>query len=360
VRPAERGVVDWNGVWDQAAAMEAWRRLAPSGATAEQVIASIPATERRAMAFALVRDGNFKCDRPTDACTGEGVPVEAGDGLGSPCLRETLVDGLLLLDTEKGSIPDDVAAAVAASGSSDIVHELGWALLGDDLLAFLAASGAAGDEAGADLLVDAAPDVLERAVRDFHLDAAVTLLEPSQTDALIGVLSDDDIGDSGKRDALFLLNSAHVRLPIETLIVLTHARDCSLASDAAARLADLGRPEFLPGRPATTDPAVMTRALCLLEWSAGFPRDVALAAGFVGDAGLVVQPEEGEPAEYYPRADPALGEEVIATIDALGTRYDFAPGDDGNLRLTRIWLLRDVAEPSGCGDGVRADVLSTP
>jgi hypothetical protein len=361
----------------QDAAMQEWNGLDVHRSTIGATVEGIAAPERLAMAFALVRDGNLVC--------GDRACVSEDDGLESPCVRAELV-AKLLESAEPGDIPDDVAQAIAATGDEDMTYFLAPRLSGDAQLQFLAAAEAAGvSYMAADAVLEtASAERIDRAVRVYHLDAAVHLLDASQSlDALLLVLADPGFAAYAKEEAIAALDDADddPRV-VPALTELATGPDCELASTAEDALEVRGHAELRPVRPETTDVAVMMRALCILsDHELGSNVDDAAFTTYLGDAGVDIDYPQGYPDEKdtTPRRT-HFGQNATGVWESMpsfgfgtcdGARcenggdhllFDFAPGKDGNLRLTRIQVVRDLDAEAGPPDcpGVHHRVLKGP
>jgi hypothetical protein len=369
---AQPAAIDWHAVGEQQKAMDAWRQLAPTGAPADldRVYAAIPKEQMNAMAYALVRDGNFACGSLGERCAS--LELVGNETFDDPCLREGLIDDLLefaMMDDADEPAPPDVVEAVARSGATETAYRIAFALPLDDKLRFLAESQAAGAswDAATETLRAVDSDATLRAVRDYHLVGAVLFLSGGpDDDALAAVLLDPQMPLEGKRfaiDQFFDSYWPHAldAATTQALVATTAAADCRLAHDAAGALADAGDPSYLVRRPATRDPDVLMRALCRVgarSEDTGHDWTPELQT-FVGAGGLDVAYDQGDLQgnDVTPRhehfAAGAVPDRILwilggactgttCTLDGDTVRYTLAAGADGDLRLAGLELIRDV------------------
>ena len=304
-----------------------WRRIAPTGADWEERLAEVPYEGgfRRALAIALLRQGNFRCVWPPakDACapppSDEPAP-QAADGIDAPCLRRVLALWALdQLDAEDLPAVHDALRGIAAlpPPESQLVAralEIFPEDAQDDRLELLGIAWQAGQHALVDdELRDLDPAHLATAAHTMHIDGALAALSAQgDRDVYLAAVSDTKLPPPARVQAIGELADADGATPHpdlrRALLAATRSPDCAVAAAAARALARAGEKRYLPGRPHTGSPAAMLRSLCV-------------AAAYAQQRG-----EDEPPA--FPSFLPARGLELVeVTYDPLREYDDDGDGD---------------------------------
>ena len=389
--------VDWTKVKvaGDADASALWRRIGPTGADWEQRLAEVPYDGgiRRALAIALLRAGNFRCVPPPPATSCAPAPSDvpppaATATLDDPCLRRVLaLWSLDQLDAEDLPAVHDALKQLAAlpPPESQLVAralEIYPDDDQDDRLELLGIAWRAGQhQLVDDELRDLDPAHLATAARTMHVDGALVALSADSDRALyLGAVNDAQLAPDARVRAIGELADADGGTPRpdlrRALLDATRSPDCAVAAAAARALARGGEKRYLPGRPRTSSPAAMVRALCVAasyEQQRGDDEPLALP-GFLPARGLELVEVSYDPLREYdddgdgdphtetkasllPRDGatiPHLDEVVQALAHCDGTTCH---GDDELVRLTFhpgagglvLWRL-EIDELPPCSD----------
>ncbi len=343
---------------DLEAGARMWRALAPTGATYEQVLASIPAEPelRRSMAVALLREADFACNDTVEewGCADSWqvlAPLDPAATIDDPCLRRFLAVwslqqlepddaislGEVMVDLASMPMPEDALPRAAFDVAPD-----------DGLRLRMLAAAEHGDQYTDTLESDHARVA---ALVRLHLPGALAGLDvAAHRDALRPALLDPEL-DSYTRAALLegFADDPDDRVT-HALAELADDLDCGLAMRAATLLAERGDPSRLPVRPRNRDPEAHLRALCML----GSDADMT---AWIGDAGYdttVTTYDDAPVVDHVDRDDAGFDERLIAsswTCDGLtctagSATVTFEPAADGGLELATI---ESTEEYEGCG-----------
>ena len=343
-----------------AAAPSSWRELDPTGASWGDVVDKIPVQQRAAMAYALVREGNFECPRRVDECGMESVDGPRDDErIDAPCLRRALVHWLLANEGH-AAIPADVLATLARVKDPELIDTVARTLDDRSVVDWLVAVEAAGTPAPYASLLGRPRDVIVDAARR-HVDSAIAELSfERDRDLVIAAISDTELAPQVRADLLLSL-SLEARHDSNELVAALRSAvaepHCELAARSAEALATFGDRSFLPRRPATRDPKAFFHAACVLAAGVFWTDSQALAATFVPAGGLVVNaPKGGAFAETHAASRETItaDAELIPLLRTLvrakcdhatcvneTTRYDLGWTRDG--KLARLTVHRDLA-----------------
>ena len=265
---------------DDAAAMELWKKLAPTGADYQNKLAAISddASVARPMARAMLKAGGFECKKTVDTGNcGEEIlefaPIDEDTGLDDPCLRRRLAEWALehvnrsdvagLRDTLLDLVKLDVPESELTNGAFTAVPN------GDDelRLTLMAAALESGHESEAEEQVEhlVGEAAIVRAASELGLDAAVTRLDPKKHRATrLAALGDDRLTVETREVLVDAFDQDRRADVAAALISMRGASDCGLAMRAALLLADRGDKSALPRWSATGTADDLLRALCLI------------------------------------------------------------------------------------------------
>ncbi len=279
--------IDWATVHvtTDAEALALWNQIAPTGSDWEAKVDEIPEGDiTRALAVALLREGNFTCVRPAPPPRPSDCPalaIEVPDAaptstLADPCLRRSLAEWSLV-EIEAADLPqvrDAVRAIVAipppesqlvAAALSKGVAETDF----DTRLELLGIAMRAGQH---DVVNGALADLDERhlidAVLKHHIPGALEVLSAEANRAVyLAAVTDEQLAASARTQAMTdLAATADVLAPDvhKALVAATRSPDCAAAAGAARTLDQHGDHAFVPKRPRTSKPDVLMHALCVL------------------------------------------------------------------------------------------------
>ena len=306
-RPPPRRLldIDWTKVslTEDAAAIELWHRIAPTGADWDDKLQEIPAAAARPLAVAVLRGGNFTCmTPPTGDCAKPlyDVPPPANAaGFDDPCLRRVLA----LWSIDRIEVDDLPAVKPALLGiaaipppESQLVEAAIRAVPEDDRDARLAVLAAAW-RAGQYDLVEAAVGGLDEphlvaAARQHHIAGALDVLTAATHRAVfIAAINDDALEPRARVAALGELVELDGKLAPDlraALLAAVKARNCSVAASAVRVLDQHGDHRFVPRRPRTANIGQLMRAMCVLaSYEALQPSDAtSLLATYLPARGL--------------------------------------------------------------------------
>ena len=318
--------IDWNAVrvTTDADAIALWAKLKLTGDDWHDKLEEVPHDLHRALAIALVREGNFTCVpvRPTRECS---TPVFDGPepaltaGQTDPCLRRLLAlwaierleadDVPVVMDGLRGIValppPESqlVVAALKVIPDAEPAKRL-------ELLSIAFRSGQR--ELVNNSLGQLDEPFLDEAVIKHHIDGALEVLPVSTHRAtyLTAVL-DDKLATKARTQAIAELASVDDKLAVDlqtTLVKATAVDDCSVAAAAARALVKHGEPKYAPKHPRSMSIPALMRAMCVL------------ASYEIGQG--------NDETSLLPTYIPARGlERVSVTYDALS---DSDPDGDGD------------------------------
>jgi hypothetical protein len=281
--PAKLLSIDWKAtpLANDADALAVWQRIAPTGADYSDKLDEIPDEDGvgEKLALALLRSGNFTCVQPAPPgdCvrTAIDVPEPAADAtLANPCLRRVLAMWAIgQLDGEHGSARDALRAIVAIPPPESELVAIALKALPeveqDVRLELLASAFRAGHrELVNGLLGDLDDAHLVEAIKKHHIDGALDLITPAMhRDLFVAAIGDEKLAARARVQAISELLDSDDKLQKDTraaIVRATRAKDCRVAAMASAFLVRNGEKKFAPGKPRTSKPDVMMRALCVL------------------------------------------------------------------------------------------------
>lgn len=300
--------IDWatTKLGSDADALALWQRIAPTGADWSDKLDEIPdeGTIGRDLALALLRGGNFACVRPPapGACA-KGpidVPEPAHDAtLADPCLRRLLaIWAIGQLDDSDLAAARDVLRAIVAipSPESELTAVALKALPDTDhdgRLELYALAFAAGHRELVNGLIGTLDEPhLIAAVQKHHIDGALDLLAAESHRAVfVAAVADEQLYSQARAQAISELVAADDKLGADAraaIVRATKSSSCHVAAAAAQYLVRSGDKRFAPGKPRTSKPDVMMRALCVLaSYEAGQRADEpSYLLGYVPKNGL--------------------------------------------------------------------------
>jgi len=324
--------IDWNTtrITSDADALALWSRFGLTGDDFHDKLEEIPRELHRALALALLREGNFTCVPARLPATCQlpvfDVPDPAPTAtLKDPCLRRVLAmwaierleaeDVPMALDGLRGIVtippPESelTVAALKAIPDADQPHRL-------ELVALAYQSGQR--ELANQNLGNLDEDHLDEAVLKHHIDGALEVLPASTHRATyLAAVADTQMIPKARIQAISeLVTASDDKLGPDleaALIKATATEDCDVAAAAARALVRHGKPKYAPKHPRTTSTAALMRAVCVLA-------SYELMSG-------------NDEASLLPSYVPARGlERMKVTYDALS---DTDPDGDGDVHTER-------------------------
>lgn len=305
--PARLLSIDWatTKVASEADALALWQRIAPTGEDYSDKLDEIPETAPiDALALALVRGGNFTCvpAQPMRDCTKPPVDVPEPaftETFADPCLRRVLaIWALTQLEGDDVSGARDALRVIAAIPPPE--SELTAVALKtlpetdqDGRLELAAIAFRAGHRELVNGMLGTFDDAhLMQAVQIHHIDGALDHLSvESHRAVFVAAITDEQLHPSARAQAIIEIVDVDgsVKPDVRTAIVrATRSPRCDVAAAAARFLVRDGEKKFGPGKPRTSKPAVMMRALCVLaSYEAGLRADEpSFLLGYVPKKGL--------------------------------------------------------------------------
>lgn len=392
--------IDWatTPVNSDADAQALWQRIAPTGEDWEAKLAEIPTDPpvARALAIALLRDGNFTCAAPPAGSCARApldVPPPAPTAtLTDPCLRRMLALWALDQVEVPGDLPriEDALRALAAipPPESELTHRALQVPSESDQnlrLELRAIAWAAGQHDVVNAALGGLDDAhaLDAATR-LHIDGAFELLTPegpAGRAAFLGAITDEKLAIATRVEAMAELVAADAdKLAPDVrhaLVGAARSPECGVAAAAARMLDQQGEHGFVPRRPHVRKPEPMLRAICVLASYEHLQRadETSLFASYLPPRGLelvkvaydpygdVDTDGDGDPHTERTIDLVARDEAVLPELDDLiralhhctGTtcrsddrefRFTFKPGGDGELLIRRL----EVIELPPCAD----------
>jgi hypothetical protein len=269
--------IDWNAVHlgSDADALALWTQIAPTGSDWEEKMYEVPVgPTAKALAIALLRQGNFTCVHRVPAACGktmaEVAPPDASATLADSCLRRRLALWALgQLEPADVAANRDILAGLVTIPPPEA--ELVEGFLQTDIdnpdqtarLELIARAWNAGqrDIAGAMLGAFDEPHLIEALQKD-HIDPALEVLSAVDSRAVfLAAINDTHLEPATRASAINELLDTHpdvLELDLRTaLVTATEATDCTLAATAA--LALVRYHALSPPKP----PATM-RTLCVV------------------------------------------------------------------------------------------------
>jgi len=389
--------IDWStvAIASDADALALWAKIAPTGDDWDRKVDEIPPEISRALAGALLREGNFRCAGsalsivPCGGATSV-VPDPAADAtLADPCLRRVLALWALG-ELEPDDVPrvrDALRAIAAIPPPESQLVAAAVSLVPDSeqdaRLELVAIAWAAGQRELVDHSLLAGLDDAHRgdAATRLHIDGALDGLTATMNRAVfLHAVTDEMMVAAARISAIDELLAADDTPKLSTdlraaLVAAANARDCGVAAAAVRALDVHGDRKLLPVRPHTRAAPVMMRGLCVLaSYERGQRADQAsLLPSWLPARGLELvrvsydalsdDDADGDGdvhtvhrAELIARADavlPDIDDLVRALAHCDGTTctsehhrvtFGFKPGPDGELRLARL----EIAELPPC------------
>jgi hypothetical protein len=248
---------------------------------------------RRAMAMALLAQGGFACDDVTEhyGCGDsyfEMNPVAADATFDDGCLRRNLALWALgeIGPADARDLEAALAALVAMEEPETELQRAAFGPVGDDAL-LLALLAAAPPSLAEEMAIHLETDAGKLRGLAMGLDAAATGLDPRRhRRALWAAVVGGDLDAPTRLTILEDLVATPTPTVATALAALTDDDDCQVAMYAAAALAALGDPSYLPARPAGADPDAHLRALCMLAYDDDADRQDQRWRAWIGDAGV--------------------------------------------------------------------------
>lgn len=277
--------IDWSTVQlaTDADALALWTKLALAPDDWHDKLEEVPRELDRALAIALIREGNFACvpPRPAGDCVPPvfDVPEPAATAtLSDPCFRRQVAlwaierleadDLPMVMDGLKRIVqlppPESqlTAAALKAVPDKEPARRL-------ELIALAYAAGQR--ELANNALGQLDEAYLIEAVTKHHVDGALEMLPAStQRATYLAAITDDKLPTKARTTAiaeLVALADSDVKLAPElraALIKATAAADCSVAASAARVLVGRGETKYAPRRPRSAAVGPVMRGLCVL------------------------------------------------------------------------------------------------
>ncbi len=279
--------IDWTTthVASDPDALALWATIAPTGDDWEAKLDEVPdAATARALAVALLRDGNFTCATPAPpagpndcAAPPLDVPAPAATAtLADPCLRRVLAlwafDQLEPADVPRIRDALRAIAAIPPPESQLVAAALAKGIPETDLDARLEVLGI-GFRAGQRELVNASLGALDErhlieATQKLHIDGALEVLSAEgMRGVYIAAVTDEQLAPRARIQAMADLSATAETMAPDLRTALTSATrspDCGVAAAAARTLDRHGEHKLVPKRPHTSKPDAMMRALCVL------------------------------------------------------------------------------------------------
>jgi len=344
--------IDWAQIslTDDAAALELWRRIAPTGADWDDKLEEIPAALARPLAIAVLRGGNFTCAIPPAAgeCARPSYDVEPPAdtaGFGAPCLRRLLALWAIaqLEDEDVPAVKDALlAVALLAPPESQLVAAAIHAIPEADhdaRLAILATAWRAGQNDVVESALGSLDEAhLVEAARRHHIAGALEVLSAADHRAVyLAALTDEALATPARTQAIGELVGLDAKLPADLqaqLVAAARSKDCQVAAAAARALDQHGDHRFVPRRPRTASTAQMMRAMCVLASYEALQQaaETSLLATYVPARGL---------------------ERITITYDPLSDTDSDGDGDPHTTRTADL-VARDDAVLPELEDLVRA------
>lgn len=273
--------IDWSKVSlaSEADALALWAQIAPTGDDFNDKLEEIPGdgTISTQLAFALLHGGNFACKPLPQACN---APLDLPDPLPTatfdhPCLRRVLaLWAIAQLDDDDVNFVRDSLLAIAAlpppesqlvASAIKVIPETEQELL----LQMLSTAYAAGNRE----LVNGSVSTLDEAhlitaLTVHHIAGALELLSAEiHRPAYLAAIVDEKLAPNARANAIRELAASEEKLSKDAhaaIVKATRSPDCSVAAVASRVLVERGEKKFGPLRPASTKPAAMMRAMCVL------------------------------------------------------------------------------------------------
>lgn len=305
--PAKLLSIDWatTRVASDADALALWQRIAPTGEDYSEKLDEIPETAPiDALALALLRGGNFTCvpAQPKRDCAKSPVDVPEPAHVATfddPCLRRVLaIWALTQLEGDDTSAARDALRAIAAIPPPE--SELTAVALKtlpesdqDGRLELAAIAFRAGHRELVNGILGTFDEAhLLEAVQKHHIDGALDQLSVEGHRAVfVAAITDESLHPRARAQAITELVDADdgVKPDVRAAIVrATRSPSCEVAASTARFLVRDGDKKRGPGKPRTSKPAVMMRALCVLaSYEAGLRADEpSFLLGYVPKKGL--------------------------------------------------------------------------
>jgi hypothetical protein len=264
---------------DEAAALALWAQVKPTGADYEDRLSAIPDEEaiRRAMAIALLKQGDFVCKETVDSgsCGEEIVelaPLDDKADLANPCLRRRLALWALgqLDDADVPKLADELIALVKIPAPENELAEAAFEAVPhgetDDLRLQLIEAAIDADRKP---LADEQVAFLEKpasvvAAAKLSLDAAVKRLDEKKDRAvLLAAAADEQLTVETREGVLAQFSDDQGKDVSAALDTVSGATDCGLAMQAIELLEARGDKSHLPQKPTTARADDYMRMLCL-------------------------------------------------------------------------------------------------
>jgi thioredoxin-like negative regulator of GroEL len=307
-----------------AAALELWKQIAPTGEDWEQKLEEIPGDLpiARELAVALLREGNFACVPPAPPpCTkllpdlGDPAPTTT---LADPCLRRMLaLWSVAQLEPDDLPRVHDALRAIAAlpPPESELVAHAIDAYPDadqDERLDLEAIAWKAGQHDLVDGKLSSFDEAhMTSAAIDHHIAGILEILPAERyRSVFLHAITDDQMPAAARAGAMIELAATSDKLAPDVhtaLAIAAKSKDCTVAA-AAARTLDLhGDHRVAPRVPATHSPDAMMRSLCVL---ASFelqqrPEEASYLPGYLPSSGMQLVRET-----YDPYADPHTSKSV--------------------------------------------------
>lgn len=307
--PPKLLAIDWSSTQlaSDADALALWERIAPTGADWSDKLDEIPdeGTTNEQLALALLRGGNFTCSPPAPHACARGpvdVPEPAHDAtLADPCLRRLLAMWAIgqLEDSDLAGARDALRAIVAIPPPESELTAVALKALPesdhDGRLELYALAFRAGHRELVNGQLGTLDDAhLLEAVQKHHIDGALDLLSAeSDRTVFLAVITDEQLHPHARVQAISELYAADGKLANDARTAITRATrspSCHVAAAASHFLVRSGEKKFAPGKPRTSKPAAMMRALCVLTSYEAAQRadEPSFLLGYVPKKGLEI------------------------------------------------------------------------
>jgi len=274
--------IDWSTVRvaSDADARALWSRIAITANDWHDKLEEVPRELDRALAIALLREGNFNCvpTKPAGDCVPQvfDIPEPAATaGLADPCFRRLValwaieriedddvpmvMDGLRKIVALPPPESQLTVAAIKAVPETDPARRF-------ELIttAFKAGQRDIANTA----LGQLEESYLVDAVTKHHIDGALEMLPAStQRATYLAAIADDKLPTKARTTAISELVAVDDKLGPDlkvALIKATSTADCGVAASAARVLVQQGEPRYAPKRPRASTIAPVLRGLCVL------------------------------------------------------------------------------------------------
>jgi hypothetical protein len=334
------------------------RDVADGTLVAEDLVAGIPPQDRVAAVHRLIRSG-ASCKQTKASCDHLALYAapDAKATSKSPCFRRwhlyTLLSGYPIDQTLR---LDDKELRAVVKLDDELIQLIGSLLEGEQQVSLAQKLIAQKREIPFTMQLDHTLAV--KAVKQYHLDAAVELIDPDQSpQLLVGIVLDPTYKAATRIETLSRLDDAGI-IDHDWLVQIVRPllRDPSI--DVASTVASLSSIDLQ--RPQTTDRSILMRALAIFIASSSSDADTAIS---YAPRGLDIISPAGEKLEHIgpsPKDGPyvdhwQLGDDLV---NAFEYRIRFQPpifGVDARGYLILVGFI-DMPEPPASEDACELEM----